>query len=117
MASRPTWPWPSSTALGVDRLGLLTHDVGDTVGGELLARQLEGGWDVEITDRTLTNGSIYIELAQLSAGQLLLLELPDAAARRRRRRSDRDDGDGRRRRHLQPGDRRSTQRSWPPSGR
>ena len=64
-------------ALGVDRLGLLTHDVGDTVGGELLARQLEGGWDVEITDRTLTNGSIYVELAQLSEGQLLLLGLPD----------------------------------------
>jgi pimeloyl-ACP methyl ester carboxylesterase len=63
--------------LGVDRLGLLTHDVGDTVGGELLARQLEGGWDVEITDRTLTNGSIYGELAQLSEGQLLLLGLPD----------------------------------------
>ncbi|HEY5097294.1 MAG TPA: alpha/beta hydrolase [Acidimicrobiales bacterium] len=63
--------------LGVGRLGLLTHDVGDTVGGELLARQLEGGWDVEITDRTLTNGSIYVELAQLSAGQLLLLGLPD----------------------------------------
>ncbi len=65
-------------ALGWDRLGLLTHDVGDTVGGELLARQLEGGWDVEVVDRTLTNGSIYLELAHLSAGQLLLLELPDA---------------------------------------
>ncbi len=38
--------------LGVDRIGLLTHDVGDTVGGELLARQLDGEWDVEITDRT-----------------------------------------------------------------
>jgi hypothetical protein len=37
--------------LGVDRLGLLTHDVGDTLGGELLARQLEGP-GVEITDRT-----------------------------------------------------------------
>ena len=63
--------------LGVDRLGLLTHDVGDTVGGELLARQLEGGWDVEITDRTLTNGSIYVELARLSEGQRFLLGLPD----------------------------------------
>jgi pimeloyl-ACP methyl ester carboxylesterase len=62
---------------GLDRLGLLTHDVGDTVGGELLARQLEGSWDVEITDRTLTNGSIYIDLARLSEGQLLLLALPD----------------------------------------
>ncbi|HEY7915728.1 MAG TPA: alpha/beta hydrolase [Acidimicrobiales bacterium] len=64
--------------LGVERLGLLTHDVGDTVGGELLARCLEGGWPVEITDRTLTNGSIYMELAQLSTGQLFLLDLPDA---------------------------------------
>jgi pimeloyl-ACP methyl ester carboxylesterase len=63
--------------LGWDRLGLLTHDVGDTVGGELLARQLEGGWHVEITDRTLTNGSIYIGMAHLSAGQLFLLDLPD----------------------------------------
>ena len=63
--------------LGVDRLGLLTHDVGDTVGGELLARHLEGAWDVAITDRTLANGSIYVELAQLSVGQQFLLGLPD----------------------------------------
>ena len=61
----------------MDRLSLLTHDVGDTLGGELLARQLEGGWDVEIAERTLTNGSIYFELTQLSAGQRFLLELPD----------------------------------------
>jgi pimeloyl-ACP methyl ester carboxylesterase len=64
-------------ALGVKRLGLLTHDVGDTVGGELLARQLEGSWPAEVTDRTLANGSIYVGLAQLSAGQLFLLDLPD----------------------------------------
>ena len=64
-------------ALGVDRLGMLTHDVGDTLGGELLARQLEGGWEVEITDRAVTNGSIYMELTQLSDGQRLLLALPD----------------------------------------
>ncbi len=64
-------------SLGIDRLGLLTHDIGDSVGGELLARQLEGSWDVEITGRTLSNGSIYIELAHLSAGQTLLLDLPD----------------------------------------
>jgi pimeloyl-ACP methyl ester carboxylesterase len=62
---------------GVDRLGLLTHDVGDTVGGELLARQLEGGWPVEVTDRTLTNGSIYMRWARLSDGQRFLLDLPD----------------------------------------
>jgi pimeloyl-ACP methyl ester carboxylesterase len=63
--------------LGVDRLGLLTHDVGDSVGGELLARHLDGEWDVAITDRIITNGSIYVELARLSAGQRLLLDLPD----------------------------------------
>ena len=80
---RPTSPWPSSTDLGVDRLGLLTHDVGDTLGGELLARQLEGAWDVEITDRALTNGSIYIDLAQLSAGPALPARPARRAAARR----------------------------------
>jgi pimeloyl-ACP methyl ester carboxylesterase len=63
--------------LGVARLDLLTHDVGDTVGGELLARQLEGGWEVEITGRTLTNGSIYVDLTRLSPGQQVLLGLAD----------------------------------------
>jgi pimeloyl-ACP methyl ester carboxylesterase len=64
--------------LGVDRLALLTHDMGDTVGGELLARQAEGVWPVEISRRVLTNGSIYIEMAQLTPGQQFLLALPDA---------------------------------------
>jgi pimeloyl-ACP methyl ester carboxylesterase len=63
--------------LGLDRISLLTHDFGDTVGGELLARQEEGRWPVEIVHRILTNGSIYIQMAQLSAGQQLLLSLPD----------------------------------------
>jgi len=63
--------------LGLARLALLTHDVGDTVGGELLARRREGSWDVEVTRRVLTNGSIYIEQAHLTNGQLLLLSLPD----------------------------------------
>jgi pimeloyl-ACP methyl ester carboxylesterase len=63
--------------LGVRALALLTHDMGDTVGGELLARQLDGEWSVDVTRRVVTNGSIYIEMAQLSAGQLFLLGLPD----------------------------------------
>ncbi len=62
---------------GVARLALLSHDMGDTVGGELLARQAEGQWPVEITRRVITNGSIYIEMAHLSAGQEVLLALPD----------------------------------------
>jgi len=64
--------------LGIDRLGLLTHDIGDTVGGELLARQTEGTWPVEVTDRVVTNGTLYMDLVQLSDGQRLLEALPDA---------------------------------------
>jgi pimeloyl-ACP methyl ester carboxylesterase len=62
---------------GIDRLALLSHDMGDTVGGELLARRAEGTWPVEITQRVVTNGSIYIEQARLTNGQLMLLGLPD----------------------------------------
>ncbi len=63
--------------LGLDRIALLSHDMGDTVGGELLARRAEGSWPVEITQRVVTNGSIYIEQAHLTNGQQLLLSLPD----------------------------------------
>ena len=63
--------------LGVTRLALLTHDMGDTVGGELLARNADGQWPADVAARVVTNGSIYIEMAQLSAGQQFLLSLPD----------------------------------------
>jgi pimeloyl-ACP methyl ester carboxylesterase len=63
--------------LGLTRLALLTHDVGDTVGGELLARRAQGSWAVEVTRRVITNGSIYIAQAHLSNGQQFLLSLPD----------------------------------------
>jgi pimeloyl-ACP methyl ester carboxylesterase len=63
--------------LGLNRLALLTHDMGDTVGGELLARRAEGSWEVEVTRRVVTNGSIYIDQAQLTNGQQFLLSLPD----------------------------------------
>jgi pimeloyl-ACP methyl ester carboxylesterase len=65
-------------SLGIGRLALMTHDMGDTVGGELLARSLDGDWDVEVTRRVVTNGSVYIALAQLTDGQQLLLAQPDA---------------------------------------
>jgi pimeloyl-ACP methyl ester carboxylesterase len=64
-------------AAGVDRISLLTHDMGDTVGGEILARDLDGALGFSIERRALTNGSIYIDMAQLSDGQNLLLSLPD----------------------------------------
>ena len=103
--------------LGWDRLGLLTHDVGDTVGGELLARQLEGGWDVEIVDRTLTNGSIYIELAHLSAGQLLLLEPARRSGWTAATAPDRDTVVGGIAATFSPATRGPTRRRPPPSGR
>ena len=64
--------------LGLDRIALLSHDMGDTVGGELLARRAEGAWPVEVTQRVVTNGSIYIGQAHLTDGQQMLLGLPDA---------------------------------------
>jgi pimeloyl-ACP methyl ester carboxylesterase len=64
--------------LGISRVALLTHDMGDTVGGELLARRADHEWPVEVTQRVVTNGSIYIEQAHLTDGQQMLLSLPDA---------------------------------------
>jgi pimeloyl-ACP methyl ester carboxylesterase len=65
-------------ALELDRIALVTHDMGDSIGGELLARDLGGDLGLEITRRVLANGSIYLELAHLTPGQLFLLDLPDA---------------------------------------
>ena len=65
--------------LGNPPVAMITHDMGNTVGGELLRRALEGALQFDITRRVLTNGSIYIEMAQLSTGQQLLLSLPDEA--------------------------------------
>jgi pimeloyl-ACP methyl ester carboxylesterase len=64
--------------LGLTSVAMLTHDMGDTVGGELLARSLEGTLPFAVTRRVLTNGSIYIDMAHLTTGQELLLSLDDA---------------------------------------
>lgn len=63
--------------LGLDEIALVTHDMGDTVGGELLARSLEGTLGFGIGRRVITNGSIYLGMAQLTAGQQALMALPD----------------------------------------
>lgn len=63
--------------LGLRELALVTHDMGDSVGGELLARDLDGRLPFRVTRRLLSNGSIYIDRAQLSDGQRFLLSLPD----------------------------------------
>ncbi|MGQ0805580.1 MAG: alpha/beta fold hydrolase [Actinomycetota bacterium] len=63
--------------LGLTEVALVTHDLGDSIGAELLARSLDGDLACEILRRVITNGSIYMELVQLSDGQQLLLALPD----------------------------------------
>lgn len=61
----------------LEEVALLTHDMGDTVGGELLRRSMEGTLPFEVTRRVITNGSIYIAMAHLTPGQELLLSMPD----------------------------------------
>ena len=63
--------------LGLDEVALVTHDMGDSVGGELLARSIDGTLSFDVTRRVLTNGSVYIDMAHLTDGQQLLLALPD----------------------------------------
>jgi pimeloyl-ACP methyl ester carboxylesterase len=67
-----------AASCGLERVALCTHDMGDTVGGELLARDLDGSLPFGISRRVLTNGSIYLGLAHLTTGQQLLLQLDDA---------------------------------------
>ena len=68
-----------AAALGLTEVDLLSHDMGDSVAGELLARDLDGELGFSVRRRVLTNGSIYLDLAQLTTGQQLLLSLPDEA--------------------------------------
>ena len=62
---------------GLDEVDLVTHDMGDTVGGALLARDLENGLPFTVRRRVVTNGSVYIRMAELRWQQRLLLALPD----------------------------------------
>jgi pimeloyl-ACP methyl ester carboxylesterase len=62
---------------GIESCVLVSHDMGDTVAAELLKRQTEGKLGFTIERSILTNGSIFIDMAQLSTGQELLLSLPD----------------------------------------
>jgi pimeloyl-ACP methyl ester carboxylesterase len=71
-------------AKGIDRAVVVAHDMGDTVAAELLVRATAGTEPTPRPDRrvdwqgcVLTNGSIFIDMAQLTSGQQLLLSLPD----------------------------------------
>ncbi len=58
--------------LGLEKVHLLAHDYGTSVATELLARRERGLLPLEIASLTLTNGSVLIELAKLTATQQLL---------------------------------------------
>src|SRR5690606_28532855 len=64
---------------GLEAVDLLTPDMGDSVGGELLARDAEGALGLSIRRRAIPNRSSYLDLAQRTAGQQILLSLPDEA--------------------------------------
>src|SRR4029079_9211316 len=68
-----------ASELGLSDVALVTHDVGDSIGGEILAREIDGSLAFHVTRRVLTNGSIYMDLVQLTDGQKFLLALPDEA--------------------------------------
>ncbi|MEO6470239.1 MAG: alpha/beta hydrolase [Aeromicrobium sp.] len=62
--------------LGVDRCVIVAHDMGDTVTAELASRSNAGTLGFDIQQILLTNGSIFIDLAQLTRGQRLTLRMP-----------------------------------------
>jgi pimeloyl-ACP methyl ester carboxylesterase len=68
-----------AAAAGIERCVLVSHDMGDTVAAEMLKREVEGTLPFAVDEAFLTNGSIFMDLVQLSAGQLALLSLPDEA--------------------------------------
>jgi pimeloyl-ACP methyl ester carboxylesterase len=68
-----------AAGLSLATVDLVTHDMGDSVGGEILARSIDGTLGFDIRRRVLTNGSVYLDLAQLTDGQRFLAALPDEA--------------------------------------
>lgn len=66
-----------ASSLGLTEIALVSHDMGDSVGGEILAREMEGASSLRVLERIVSNGSIYINEAHLSDGQKLLLAMPD----------------------------------------
>lgn len=59
-------------ALGLRRVDLLAHDMGTSVACELCARRERGLLPVTLRSLALTNGSVHIELAQLTPSQKVL---------------------------------------------
>jgi len=56
----------------ISRLHVWAHDMGTSVATELLARRERGLLPFEIASVTLMNGSVHVEMAHLTAGQIAL---------------------------------------------
>ena len=69
--------------LGIERAHVLAHDYGTSIATELLARRERGLLDLEIESLRLCNGSIHVELADMSLLQraLAVPRLGDVVAR------------------------------------
>jgi pimeloyl-ACP methyl ester carboxylesterase len=68
-----------AAAEGFETVILVAHDMGQTVGLELMARQEEGKLPFRIKHAILLNGSTLVDMVQLTDGQKASLKLPDQA--------------------------------------
>lgn len=64
-----------SDILGLESLAFYTHDKGSSVGFALLGLYEEGSTEYELTHHVITNGNVYLPLAELTRGQTMLLDL------------------------------------------
>jgi len=64
-------------AEGLHNVILVTHDMGQTVGAELMARQDAGKLDLKLHHVIIHNGSTLVDLVQLNVLQKKFLALPD----------------------------------------
>ena len=68
-----------AAAEGFKTVILVAHDMGQTVGLELMARQEEGKLPFRIKHAILLNGSTIVDLIETTPGQKASLKLPDRA--------------------------------------
>jgi len=68
-----------AAAEGLKTVILVAHDMGQTVGLELMARQEEGKLPFRIKHAILLNGSTIVDLIETTPGQKASLKLPDKA--------------------------------------
>ena len=64
---------------GLETVILVAHDMGQSVGLELMSRQEEGKLPFRIKHAILLNGSTLVDMVQLTPGQQKSLKMPDKA--------------------------------------